>query len=25
VTGDPDLETIFYMDGAGLSVTLKKR
>jgi len=25
VTSDPDLETMFYMDGAGLSVTLKKR
>ncbi len=25
ITGNPDLETIFYMDGAGLSVTLKKR
>lgn len=25
VTANPDLETIFYMDGAGLGVTLKKR
>lgn len=25
VTANPDLETIFYMDGEGLSVTLKKR
>ena len=25
VTADPELETIFYMDGGGLSVTLKKR
>lgn len=25
VTGNPDLETIFYMEGAGLAVTLKKR
>lgn len=25
VTTSPDLETIFFMDGAGLSVTLKKR
>jgi caffeoyl-CoA O-methyltransferase len=25
VTGNPDLETIFYMDGGGLGVTLKKR
>jgi predicted O-methyltransferase YrrM len=25
VSGRPDLETIFYMEGAGLAVTLKKR
>jgi predicted O-methyltransferase YrrM len=25
VTADPELETVFYMDGGGLSVTLKKR
>jgi predicted O-methyltransferase YrrM len=25
VTANPDLETIFYMEGAGLAVTLKKR
>jgi predicted O-methyltransferase YrrM len=25
VTGNPDLETIFYMEGAGIAVTLKKR
>ncbi len=25
VTSNPDLETVFYMDGAGLGVTLKKR
>jgi len=25
VTSNPDLETIFYMQGAGLAVTLKKR
>lgn len=25
VTSSPDLETVFYMDGAGLGVTLKKR
>lgn len=25
VTSNPDLETIFYMDGGGLGVTLKKR
>lgn len=25
VTSNPDLETIFYMEGGGLSVTLKKR
>ncbi|MBI1737735.1 MAG: hypothetical protein HYR58_00620 [Acidobacteria bacterium] len=25
VTTNPNLETIFYMDGAGLGVTLKKR
>jgi caffeoyl-CoA O-methyltransferase len=25
VTANPDLETVFFMDGAGLSVTLKKR
>lgn len=25
VTANPDLETIFYMDGGGLGVTLKKR
>lgn len=25
VTASPDLETVFYMEGAGLSVTLKKR
>ena len=25
VTSDPDLETMFYMEGGGLSVTLKKR
>lgn len=25
VTTNPDLETVFYMDGGGLSVTLKKR
>jgi predicted O-methyltransferase YrrM len=25
VTSNPDLETIFYLDGGGLSVTLKKR
>jgi len=25
VTTDPDLETIFYMEGAGLAVTVKKR
>jgi hypothetical protein len=24
VTTNPDLETIFYMEGAGLAVTLKK-
>lgn len=25
VTANPDLETVFYMDGGGLSITLKKR
>jgi predicted O-methyltransferase YrrM len=25
VTSNPDLDTVFYMDGAGLAVTLKKR
>jgi hypothetical protein len=25
VTTNPDLETIFYMQGAGLGITLKKR
>jgi len=25
VTNDPALETVFYRDGAGLSITLKKR
>ncbi len=25
VTSDPDLETVFYMQGGGLSITLKKR
>jgi predicted O-methyltransferase YrrM len=25
VTADPNLETVFYMEGGGLSVTLKKR
>jgi predicted O-methyltransferase YrrM len=25
VTSNPDLETVFYSDGSGLSVTLKKR
>lgn len=25
VTGDPNLETVFYMQGGGLSITLKKR
>lgn len=25
ITTNPELETVFYMDGAGLSVTLKKR
>jgi caffeoyl-CoA O-methyltransferase len=25
VTGNPDLETVFYMQGGGLAVTLKKR
>jgi predicted O-methyltransferase YrrM len=25
VTSNPDLDTVFYLDGAGLSITLKKR
>jgi hypothetical protein len=25
VTTNPDLETIFYMEGGGLAITLKKR
>jgi predicted O-methyltransferase YrrM len=25
ITTDPDVETVFYMEGAGMSVTLKKR
>jgi predicted O-methyltransferase YrrM len=25
VTGNPDLETVFYMHGGGLAVTVKKR
>jgi hypothetical protein len=25
ITTNPDLETLFYMEGGGMSVTLKKR
>jgi predicted O-methyltransferase YrrM len=25
VSSDPNLETVFYMQGGGLSITLKKR
>lgn len=25
ITSDPNLETVFYWEGAGLSVTVKKR